>query len=162
MRRLLGLVDLLLEEAEVADAHLLGGRPPDDDLALGAALVAEALATAATVVLLLEQVNELLVAAVTRHDLRVGHPVGGRHLVGHPLFGEHGRLGAHALYGLADVGDVVDDLARQVVRRADVVLLAVPDVLELGAHHRLRVRIAVPVLTRTIDDAVMRTLEHIT
>lgn len=94
--------------------------------------------------------------------VRIGHPVGRRYSIGYPLFGVHGGLGAHTLQRLAQIANIVDDLAGQVVRRAHIVLLTGPNVFEFGAHHRLGFWIAVPVLTRAIDDTVMRTLKHVT
>ena len=112
-------------------------------------------------VLLVDEVNKRLVALEAVEYVRVGRPVRRRHLIRNPLLGYHRWLGAHALQRLADVRHVVDYFPREIMRRADVVLLARPDVLELGAHDRLRVRISVPVLARSVDDAVMGTLEHV-
>jgi len=129
------LRDLLLVEATVTNAHLLSDRPPRDNQTFAAALITETLSATAAVVFPLGHLYKRLLALGALDQITVRHPVGRRYLVGHPLLGNLCRLGGNTVDRLAYVGDIVDDLAREVMRGTDVILLAGPDVLQLGADH---------------------------
>lgn len=119
--------------ALITHADFVSWRPPRNDTSLSRALVTESLATTATMMFLLVS-GELLLAGGTLVDLRVGNPVGGRNLISHPLLGKRRWPRAQTLYGVTDIGHVVDDFTRQVVRCAAMILLTRPDVLQLGAY----------------------------